>query len=162
MPVHVSQDRLAEVEEDGSINYTKFLERYRVQVKRIGQRRMTSVPDREQSSCYRCHTRHRHSKRSYQVATYTNRPPKAHNQVASSLEHDSFSHGRCGNRGRSCNDMKDVGGKVAENCSTKYTSFLQKLLQNKGRLTVGRCSQPSHGSGARRIHTFKTDWSLQV
>lgn len=27
------KDRLAEVEEDGSINYTKFLERYRVQVR---------------------------------------------------------------------------------------------------------------------------------
>ena len=26
------QEKLAEVEEDGSINYTKFLERYRVQV----------------------------------------------------------------------------------------------------------------------------------
>lgn len=52
------QDRLAEVEEDGSINYTKFLERYRVQVKRVGTPKPTSSllsrkPTRRRNCCCR-------------------------------------------------------------------------------------------------------------
>lgn len=75
---------------------------------------------------------YRYPKRLSQVATIPVDPRRSTIKLQataklSSLEHDHCSHGRVGNRCRSSNCMKDVRGKVAEICSTKYT-VLQNLL----------------------------------